>query len=196
MPLSLATVGAKITASFINAIVSRVNRQGLTSIIPTTVTGAGVTLGSTGTVTFAAVTSGSINGCFTSEFDNYRIECNFTSASSDLRIRLRAAGTDATGGADYGTQVVAAASGTVSSAVYGVGFSYLSTAVLTGHWGSVDMFAPAIAGPTRWTGLFSGPVSLTSSGGNHVLSVSYDGITIYPAAGTLSGTIRIYGYNN
>ena len=54
MALSLATVGGKITAAFINAIIGLVNRQGTTAVIPTSVAGTGVTLGAAGKVSFSA----------------------------------------------------------------------------------------------------------------------------------------------
>lgn len=201
MAISLATVGGKITAAFINLIIGQVNRQGLTAIIPTSVAGTGVTLGSGGKV---AISSGgataSVNGCFTSGFANYLIKISTThSSAGTLFMRLRLSGTDASGATDYvqttlgtgGTSAVVASPSTSSM--------NLDSNSVTGHVGSVQLENPAVAAATYFVGdkFRNSTGGWQDVGGRHILSTAYDGFTILAGAGTItSGTIRIYGYND
>ena len=126
MALSLATVGAKITATFMNLIIAQVNAQGYTAVIPTSVAGTGVTLGAAGKVTFSASTAVSVNGCFTSTYDNYLIvvDISATSANSIPQFRLRLAGTDASGATDYySNSLVGSGASTAAAAVRAIGRS-------------------------------------------------------------------------
>src|SRR4051812_23277948 len=111
MALSLATVGGKITAALWNAVVALVNKQGLTSVIPTSVAGSGVAVGAAGVVTFTAATVVNINGCFTSSYDSYLVVVDVPTTSATLTITgvFRLAGTDVTT-ANYDLEVLQGAS--------------------------------------------------------------------------------------
>jgi hypothetical protein len=37
---------------------------------------------------------------------------------------------------------------------------------------------------------------LRTASAAHNLATAYDGFTFYPAAGTITGTVRVYGYTN
>ena len=203
MALSLATVGAKISATFINLIVGRVNRQGLTSIIPTSVAGTGVTVGANGLVTFTATTAVNINGCFTAEFENYQVVLNLPSIGTggNLQLRLRAAGVDlstatyAHGGTSNNT------SSAVSSAGTYTGF-YLTgnPASAISASGVVNLFSPFLASVKRMTSVFGtlgSYVTGDTCGGSQPSTASYDGFTLLnDAVANMTGTARIYGYNN
>ena len=204
MALSLATVGGKVTAAFLNLIVGRVNRTGLVSIIPTSVvTGAGVTLGSTGVVTFTAASVVSVNGCFTAEFDNYRIVTRITSKTAiDLWARLRVAGVDQAGTTDYRNQFSYSSGGaTATTAASNAAAAILGQGSLAEAFNEATIASPWLTAPTIFSTRHeenNGTTSFSLSGGaRHGLSVSADGLTLIPSAtGTMTGTLRIYGYNN
>lgn len=198
MPLSLATVGAKITASFVNAIVTLVNRQGLTSVIPTSVAGASVTVSAGGTVTCAAATTASLNGVFDSGFENYKIIINLSqkSAATDLRARMRAAGTDDT--VNY-FSMRGVDSGTTRAIANGTGGAwFIDGASLAAQTDDIviDLFGPALAIQTRGDLHATTYTARTDIGLYHTTASTFDGITIFVASGTITGTIRVYGYNN
>lgn len=203
MALSLATVGAKITATFINAIIGQVNLQGYTAVIPTSVAGTGVTVGASGKVSFTASTSISLNGIFTSTYDHYKVEI-YTTASSTavLRVVLRSAGTDSTA-ANYDYTLLYANSATPGSATVAANAYWTLNASISSTMmkHNLELTNPFLASPTtafgRSVAYASAVAPLVGSfGGGHRLSTSYDGLTFTTSTGSLTGTIRVYGYNN
>ena len=203
MALSLATVGAKITAAFMNLIVAEVNKQGHTAIIPTSVAGTGVTVGASGKVSFTASTSISLNGIFTSTYDHYKVEI-YTTASSTavLRVVLRSAGTDATA-ANYDYTLLYANSGTPGSATVAANAYWTLNASISSTMmkHNLELTNPFLASMTTAIGrsvAYASAVAplIGNFGGGHRLSTSYDGLTFTASTGSLTGTIRVYGYNN
>mgnify|MGYP003558913289 CR=1 FL=1 len=203
MALSLATVGAKITAAFMNLIVAEVNKQGHTAIIPTSVAGTGVTVGASGKVSFTASTSISLNGIFTSTYDHYKVEI-YTTASSTavLRVVLRSAGTDATA-ANYDYTLLYANSGTPGSATVAANAYWTLNASISSTMmkHNLELTNPFLASMTTAIGrsvAYASAVAplIGNFGGGHRLSTSYDGLTFTTSTGSLTGTIRVYGYNN
>ena len=203
MALSLASVGQKITAAFMNLIVAEVNKQGHTAIIPTSVAGTGVTVGASGKVSFTASTSISLNGIFTSTYDHYKVEI-YTTASSTavLRVVLRSAGTDATA-ANYDYTLLYANSGSPSSATVAANANWTLNASISStvmkH--NLELTNPFLASMTTAIGrsvAYASAVAplIGNFGGGHRLSTSYDGLTFTTSTGSLTGTIRVYGYND
>lgn len=180
---------------------------GMVLITPTSITSTGAgnssSIGTNGSVTFTACTTLSLNGVFTSSFDNYVIVMQTSSSGGgDLSYRLRASGTDASG-ANYHWQYVRANNTTLSAA--------RGSALTTGAIGSVDITGTARDGhllylyfpftasatSTRSVEAYSGfnnpGAEIYDYAGYHSLAASYDGITIYPGSGSISGLISIYG---
>ena len=153
------------------------------------------------TTSYSAVASQSINDVFSSTYDNYRILISGThSASGQLRIRLRASGTDNTTASSYVSQILASTStataGNRQTTTYFVLNDYDSTLVNTT---SIDIFRPALAEATGLTSLGLRSTSgayLNMTSGTHNQTVAYDGLTLIPETGNMTGTIRIYGYRN
>jgi hypothetical protein len=195
------------TGTNIWTFVGSPSAPGMDLITPTSVAGSGVTL-SGGQVTFTAATAVSVNGCFSATYDNYLMSITYSMASIVgqpwLQARMRAAGTDATG-ANYAytlsqsstslsvstsnfadTTARVARSGDVAAGLCGGTLQILSpflaqrTAIVTDH--SVSYSNTAIP---RYFGA-----------ADHSLATSYDGVTIYPSASTITGTLRIYGLRN
>jgi hypothetical protein len=156
------------------------------------------------TQSFSAVSSVSVNNCFTSTYTNYQIIIDSLTASTSaaLRLRLRLAGTDSTTG-NYdtrGTFVNSSATGAYRSNgetafdVFALnsGFAFGST---------MQVMGPQLAQNTNFavSGIGrNGTPSSESVVGSlaHYVSTGYDGFTIYPSTGNITGTVRVYGYLN
>jgi hypothetical protein len=152
---------------------------------------------------FSAVASVSVNSCFTSAYDNYRVVVNVvSSANVDLQMRMRVAAADHSAAgyyyAHYGirTDTAAAVNKNGNNANQWV----LSTP-WTGYYNHVamDVLSPALTRATGFT-LSSSGVSTAdatwSGGGILNTSTAYDGFSLFPSSGTITGTVRVYGYQN
>jgi hypothetical protein len=150
---------------------------------------------------FSAVSSVSVNGCFTSTYDNYQVIVTAVGSSATVvafNYRVRASSTDLTAN-EYiyaGTNVTNAAGpnrdylAATSSGLFGVIANYQSLA-------SITMAYPQDAKNTVMHSQYSGAGTSSAQYGVFQGLVTntnaYDGITIYPASGTISGELRIYG---
>lgn len=148
------------------------------------------------TTTFSASSATSVNNVFTTSYDYYLIIMHtLNSTNAAAYLRFRANGTDNTS-SSYKRQRVRSYGTTVNSANDTQAFfefaSYFnsplknittmnigtpvqseSTTILA-HSGTIDYEQKA-------TGYFDG-------------TNSFDGFTVYPSSGTLTGTIKVYGY--
>jgi hypothetical protein len=179
------------------------NPGGLELVTPTSVAGTGVTQ-SGATVLFSGASSVSVNGCFTSLYDHYKIIVNnFGSVVSFTRWRLRAGGTDAVG-ANYFR--------------YGFTTVYTSGSLTIYNGGTESSFVPCTSYGNSATGsgtseLFvsmpfaNNAYTMTSTdcndsnagqiyklNGTVNATTSFDGFTIYPNGGTITGTLQVFGY--
>jgi len=166
------------------------------------VTGAGLDLITT--QSFSAVSSVSVNNCFSAAYQNYKVVMTYRgSGAGQLLWRLRASGTDATG-SNYYTQRAMFYGSTsnparfAAEAFYRVGSTDANIALcsLTG-----DVFSPFAPETTVvQTQDFSNTDATNSTlgiwGAVHSLTTSYDGFTAWNNGGTITGTIRVYGYRN
>ena len=152
--------------------------------------------------TFSGASTVSVDGCFTSAYDNYRIilECSAASAADYLGFRMRAASTDASTNYQWAmlfSTVVGVTSGADSSGNTGIN-NYYPIGYTNATYGAnaiLDIVSPAIASRTLLT---SSNANLNSNfqwkGGMHTTATAYDGFTLLPVTGTITGTAYIYGY--
>jgi len=185
----------------IDATVFALPAGGLSLLIPTSVTkGASGTasVSATGVVTLAGTESISINSCFSATYNNYRVIVNLTgSTTTPLRARMKT-GSDDTG-AVYDLQ-----RGEFSStSVTGVRNSNNTTIILTNtdqdsFRGNFEFLAPNLAANTGFTTeaitTNAGLTSLAFSATRVETTTQYTGFSVIPDAGTISGTIAVYGY--
>jgi hypothetical protein len=64
---------------------------------------------------------------------------------------------------------------------------------------TITLYNPFNTAVTRFQSFGGGNTNgdaTLSRGGNTSVTTSYTGATIFPAAGTMTGTIRVYGYRN
>jgi hypothetical protein len=181
------------------------SRGGLTQIIPTSITvaaGSG-TVSANGGVTFTGTTSVLLNNCFSSAYDNYKIVISnlASSAGNLLSYQMSSAGT-AVGTSTYSHQrhytQVTSVGGERTGPTTSSSLSYVSTGALNSV--SFEIINPFLSTVTKTTsiGNYSDPTFpyyIDIFNGYHSTAASYDGIRIFSAS-TISGTIRIYGYNN
>jgi hypothetical protein len=149
----------------------------------------------------SAVGSVSINNCFSATYQNYLVIFRLDrSAAGQLGARYRVGGVDASG-ANYNSQIVFAA----GTGAGGITNTAQTSATILGDAGGGDtnmgMFVvsnPAAAVPTYFTSnaSYAGSTVALAGSAYHSVSTAYDGITFFPAAGTITGTIRVYGYAN
>ena len=180
------------------------SRAGLAKIVPSSVavgsgTGSSDALGN---VTFSGCSSVSLNGCFSSTYDNYLILSSFTGTGSsvNLNIRLRVSGTDASGTSTYNFQYIDGSNTSITGArtsdnTFFIGTSSNTSSMLQSV--KINLYDAFKASPTAIQSENQSNISsgyLRFSGGSHTVSTSYDGFTIYPGSGNLTGNIEVFGY--
>lgn len=155
--------------------------------------------------TFTASTAPSINNCFTSTYRNYKIVINIDSASSsasNLAIRMRVSGADNSSNYYYFGIEPNSGSGTMyTTAGNGVNIGAVAYQGENGTDVSIDIYSPALAQKTHYTTSYatSTPTYILiggTYGGTHNVATAYDGFTLIPNGGNITGTIRVYGYAN
>ena len=165
-------------------------------------TGAGMDL--VNKTDFSAVSSVSLNNVFSSTYDWYKIvaEMSFSTASTAL-LRYRTAGAD-NSSASYNTQrVVGYSTSSVISSRQLSGTSIIfsdgATGVVSPVW--FDVYSPFRSSITNGLSMYSfSPSSATPEisvwGSAFAGTTSFDGFSLIAFSGTISGTIRVYGYRN
>lgn len=154
--------------------------------------------------TFTTSTAVNVNNCFTSTYDNYRIIVNLTAVSAtDVNIAYyyRAGGVDTT------TNYFRGGYSTDGSTLSNMGVSnanlLISSTTYATHSGLVlDSIRPQAAEVTK--GMFTSSFLTNAGVGPQTFSgqfrqnsaTAFDGFSLVPASGTISGTVRVYGYRN
>jgi len=151
------------------------------------------------TQTLTAVSTLSINNCFSATYDNYEILMSISSSvGSALRLRMRAAGTDATTTA-YSYQELSGNS-TTAGATRGTGLTslYIGYADTTYCIIRATFYQPFLSAATMveesQARNSAGSPIVYVYGSFHNVASSYDGFTVFPDSGTMTGTISVYGF--
>lgn len=176
--------------------------NGIDIITPTSIAKTGAssvaTINAGGSVTFSLCESLSLNGVFTSSYDNYMIAIRFKSSGSGnmLQFRMRASGTDNSTASSYVFQSLRGSSTTVSASRQSFSSAYASTVETTEAGTAIYVFGPCLAQPTvarSITALSYNTAEIWDQAITHNQSTSYDGITLIPAAGNITGLLTVYG---
>jgi hypothetical protein len=137
-----------------------------------------------------------INNVFTADYDNYRIIYDYLpSQATTVGMKMRASGSDVSTGYYYNINAQSADnlhSVANNTSQFAIQWSNSSTRCFT----IIDLLNPFLALNTFFNSVNwrDNQQSLASAG---VLdTTSYDGFSIIPGAGTITGTVRIYGYKN
>ena len=166
--------------------------MGLVAVAPTSIANSGGSASLSGyTVSFSGVSSVSLNGVFTGDYDNYRVMANLNfSSGATLRVRVRASGSDLASSSYYWTITSGAGTNDTSIKVN------VSSGVADRSNFSADISEPYVAAQTGWVSLSNDAAGfgLTSASGGVRNTNAYDGFTLFPSAGTITGKVSVYGY--
>ncbi len=153
------------------------------------------------TTTFTTTANPFINGCFSSSYQNYRVILNITgSNNSNLRLRVRSGTSTPETGAVYSRWGFSVLAGAVTNETSG----NQTELYLGGYYFSdpapfvFDLFNPNLTVntlilPYSWSSS-TGAVFFMPGRVNN--STAYTGIELFGDAGTLTGSMRVYGYRN
>lgn len=152
------------------------------------------------TTTFTSVSSVSVDNCFSSSYNYYMIKSNYNGTDNPCRLRLRVAGSDASG-ANYARQVLSAGGTSIagtrlsSETTWGGAFRRMQT--------SVTNFSEMwIAHPFNTYNTASWNTNSKASEALldvetvyyiHDVETSYDGFSAILDGGTMTGTISVFG---
>jgi hypothetical protein len=148
---------------------------------------------------FSAVSSVSINDCFTTQYDFYKILIRAThSVGAGLSMRLRASGTDTS--SNYAFQQFLGNNTSISGS-RATSQTAMPVGTLQINLGASDtqLFSPALVSRTIFiTNSYdaAGNSIARDFRGAHQADVAHDGLTILVGSGTMTGTIRVYGYED
>jgi hypothetical protein len=182
---------------------------GLSLITPTsiTATGGSGSISATGAVTFTSASAISLNNVFSATYNNYKIILTTTSrvTASVVSMRLRSSTTD-NSSTNYNGSVIQKPtnSSTISgyNASNSTGFEVGSIQTYGGV-SRIDLFDPQTSNYTTYHSVCQskeGAVNTSQyidiNSGSMSVTTSYDGVTFFGNLGTITGTIRVYGYRN
>jgi hypothetical protein len=174
----------------------------LTLITPTSTANSGGSVSTSGgAVTATGCESLSLNGVFTSTYTNYVIQLNSIKGNTDIdvRIRLRASGTDTTTGYYVGGTYVVYSSGTVSGYSGNNDNFFLAAQPSTSIEGGSAIFVnnPQLAVDTQVSNTFAGRTAGYALACHLRDSTQYDGFTLFASGSqNWTGTVRVYGFSN
>lgn len=150
------------------------------------------------TTTASSASTVTVDNIFTSTYANYLILISITaSARGELRSYLRSGGVDTT--LPYETAYIQRPNSGLTSYLGQPGFIPITLLETTHTGASLTLLNPQVSGRTdalySGTGLSTGVANNFQTGGTVIdVATQFDGIKIYPSTGTISGTIKIYGY--
>jgi uncharacterized protein YifE (UPF0438 family) len=164
-----------------------------------TVTGAPQGLVHIATESFTAVSSVSLNDVFSATYENYFVIMKFTaSTTGGLSLRLRASGSDNTANSYQRQRLI------VNGSTVGGANNTDTSAVLTNYGTTLNSLESNIFNPftSEETGVITsaksseGTTMMNFSVTSHRVSSSFDGMSLIPITGNITGTLRVYGYAN
>jgi hypothetical protein len=157
----------------------------------------------TGSSDFTTSSSVVVSNCFSSTYDYYvaYIDFSATSTNAGLDVKMRSGSTSASTNYSYNriywstTAVTAVESSSTSSMPIGE----YATSYATRCGMVVEFIDPGIARATKIMSkarFLNTNASLFAQNiyGDHSTATAYDSLEIIPGAGTISGSVRVYGY--
>jgi hypothetical protein len=151
------------------------------------------------TTSFSAVSSQSVNDVFSATYENYRIVCYLeSSAGVTLDFRLRVAGADNSTASSYikqdqGAYGSTSAPQTITSNRFQEIIYMATTPDICSF--VMELQKPFLATQTAGNTIGGRSNYIITSQLRHNQSTSYDGFTLIPSSGTITGKVSVYGYN-
>ena len=162
--------------------------------------------------TFTSASSVNVTNCFNADFENYHVVLEWlqNTSNANLELKMRDSSGDISTNYGYETGGSYYASGVGQFAGYNNSANETQTSMWLlnvvasyrgqGYW---DVFGPNLTRETRWLGRVStSNASATNTRvgliytGRHNATTACTGFSLIPSAGTISGTVRVYGYRN
>jgi hypothetical protein len=160
---------------------------------------AGITPGlvQINTETLSAVSSVSMTSQLSATYENYFVIWSLTSSTdSALRCRVRSGSTDNTA-TNYDYQYNRGSSTSTNFGNDTNQTSFLMSQILSsGGSGHCLIASPNLAQNTLFTARGGHALQFNDAQGVHDVATAFDGLTFFMASGTMTGTIRLYGYAN
>lgn len=153
------------------------------------------------TENFSAASSVIINNIFSDAYDNYRVLVDISQATATgyTSLRLRSGGVDSAIGYYKALSFVTYSSATVNGEYQNNATGFNACYVNSTYGGKAvsDILNPALPARTHFTQfVWNTGQNPGWGGGEHSVASSYDGFTLIPVSGTITGTVYIYGYRN
>ena len=172
--------------------------SGVTSSIQTQLDSKTPGMVKTGAVTFSAASAVNVNNVFSSSYKNYKIfiQTTLNSGGANGLIRMRVSGAD-NSTSNYNQQRINAVDTTLSGqrVTSQTSFSVFDIQA-SGSSAEIAMFNPFDTAKTYYQshGLYdAGSPELNLRSGAFNATTSFDGFTLFPTSGTITGTIKVYG---
>jgi hypothetical protein len=169
---------------------------GLRLITPSSVVGG--TIGATGAVTFSGASSVTLNGCFSSAYDNYEILISnlVGTAAGNCYFQFTNAGTPDTNTAYHWLRLAIANASVAGAAVASQAQWILGKIDTTKSHINATISNPFTASTKGFLGIGGGRTNSAQFTGDFSNSTSFDGFKLFLDSGTVTGTVRVYGYKN
>jgi hypothetical protein len=156
------------------------------------------------TTTFSAQTGVSIDNCFSATYSNYKVVVAYTNTTqgTQTNIRFRTLGEDNTTSSYLYMCQRIGENGTAYNLVGVTNLAAVNNGNATTNTISFDAISPNKSAQTNLSGTAVGVMSTGSFNAAGVIGVLFDGTTVFDgitvlfAAGTGTGTIKIYGYQD
>jgi hypothetical protein len=154
------------------------------------------------TESFSAASTVSLNNCFSATYQNYRVTMTtVASVASNIAIRYRTGGTDNSTSNYTNTGVYAGAGVAVASeATSGNASIAIGVTARARRCRVFDICLPFAADRTFLSGINTeaddGASNIYIAASLFQGTTSFDGFSLLPNTGTITGTIRVYGYLN
>ena len=177
---------------------------GLVQTVPSSVeqSGGSASVNAQGAVTFTGVNSLSLNNIFSSAYSHYRILfwTSTISAAANINMRMRASGTDKSDNTyDWVRWITEDTSAATKESAGGTNLARISySAANDRQFCKIELANPNVAVITHAyfdTAHYGGSMGRMVGAFRQQSGQSFDGVTLFPATGTFTGTVACYGYN-
>jgi len=159
------------------------------------------------TESFSGQATINIDNVFTADYDQYQMVgylSSNTGTVGNVSIRMRSAGSTVSTNSYYfnGTELQSSSATSVSVArSNGLAGGFILGPINTMPASfNTTLYAPFLSAITEYNSLsidsYGTDMLFRAMGGRMNTSASYDGVSLYVGSGTITGTIRVYGYAN
>lgn len=148
---------------------------------------------------FSAAASVSVNNCYSTTYNAYRIVCSAigSTTAQAMSYRNRVGGADASG-ANYNRYGYYGGTGTGNvNNTSQTSFALTAVSSANRSFTVLDVMFPEAADATLLISNGYGSNGIADYNvGIHTLGTAYTGFSLFPASGTFTGNVRVYGYKN